>query len=150
MARTVRPLVAAGVAAVFLVFMAVAWFVFGSGDAVGALAAAAAAYLVALAPGLLSRTEYRLTDEGAEKRPVRRRGPAEFGLLFAWEELEDVTPTRDGFKYTKRLGASNALVRFARRHLLSGYSGEIHVEPEDRDRVRALLEPRTPGLLKKE
>ncbi len=143
-ARKVRPWVAGGVAGVFLAFMALAWFVFGSGAAVTSLAGAGFTALVALTPGLLARVEYRLTDSGIERRPVRPRDPQPFEPLFTWDELSHVVPTRTGFKFYRALDA-RGVARFWKYHVLSGYSGEVHVEPEDMARVRGLVDTRLPG-----
>lgn len=142
-ARKERPWVAGGVAAVFLAFMALAWFVFGSGAAVGSLAAAGLTGLVALVPSLLARVEYRLSDSGMERRPVRRRDPQPFEPLFTWDELSRVVPTRTGFTFYKALDDRGA-ARLWKYHVLSGYSGQVRVEPEDVARVRRLVDARLP------
>jgi hypothetical protein len=144
-ARKVRPWVAGGVAAVFLAFMALSWFVFGSGTAVRSLAAAGVAALVAMVPGLLARVEYRLTDSGVERRPVRPRDPQPFEPLFSWDELSHVVPTATGFSFYRALDA-RGVARLWKYHVLSGYSGEVHVEPEDMGRIRGLVERRAPRL----
>lgn len=141
-ARILRPIVAAGVAAVFLAFMAIAWFVFHSGDALRALAATGAGALVALVPGLLARVEYRVDDTGVSRRAVRKRATKEFETLFTWDELDRLVPTRTGYTFYKHVDGSSPIRRFIKRHVMSGYSGRIHVDDGDRSRVRGLLEQR--------
>ena len=141
-ARRVRPVTAVYVVAVFLAFMALAFFVFDSMDAVKALGGTALAALVSMAPGLLSRVQYRLTDSGLGKRPFKPKAPGEFKELFSWDELSHVVPTGTGFKFYKIVEPSGAIRRFMKRHVLAGYSGEFHVEDQDVADVRALLEER--------
>lgn len=138
-ARTVRPIIVLYVTAVFLGFMVLAWFVFHSTDAAQALAIAAVGSLVGLAPAVLSRVEYRLTDTGLEKRLDRPGQAREFEEVFAWTELRELSPTRSGFRFHKEVAAASALARLARRHLSAGHSGDLRVEEADRARVSALI-----------
>lgn len=70
-ARKTRPVIALYVLAVFIGFMALAYFGFHSREAVRALFLAAIGALASLAPGILTGFEYRLTDsqEPALLRP---------------------------------------------------------------------------------
>jgi hypothetical protein len=76
-ARSVRPIVAGYVAAVFVVFMALAYFVFHSPDAVKALFLTAIGAVASVAPGILGRVEYRLTADGLARRPLADKKPRE-------------------------------------------------------------------------
>jgi len=138
--RPIRPVIGLYVAAVFLVFMALAYFVFDSMDAVVALFFSAVGGLVALVPGMVSRIEYSLTENGLEKRNLTGHRSQEFTEVFSWEELSHVVPTASGFKYYKQMPATNPLRRFSRLHLSSHYSGEVYAEGPDRRRVLAGVE----------
>lgn len=138
-ARSVRPVVLLYVVAVFVAFMAAAHFAFHSPSAVKALFTAAVGGVVALVPSLLKRIEYRLTETGVAKGSSKGKGPMEYKDLFSWGELSHVLPTSSGFKFYKRLDESNPVRRFWKLHIASGCSGEVHVEPEDRARVEAIL-----------
>jgi hypothetical protein len=142
-ARKVRPVVALYVAGVFGVFMVLAHFVFHSPEAVKALFLAAMAGEASLAPSLLSRLEYRITEGGIARRPLSKEKPREFQDVLSWSHLSHMTPTRTGFKYFRTVpGTDPRLLRFLKLNVLGDHSGEIYVEPEDRERVRALLEGR--------
>ena len=141
-ARTVRPRIAAYVAAVFLGFMAVAHFVFHSGEAVKALFLTAIGAIAATVPSILTRLEYRIDEGGLHKRPVRKRDPEDFEKVFMWDDVNYVIPTHSGFKYYKHFESTNPLIRFAKLHLLSGVSGEIHVQEADRNPVREAIRKR--------
>jgi hypothetical protein len=141
-ARTVQPIVAVYVAAVFVCFMGLAHFVFHSADAVKALFAAAVAGVAAVVPAILNRVEYRISGTGLAKRPLRRKGPGAFEDVFAWDELTHLVPTGTGFKYYKTLPDTGAVSRFFKLYLSAEYSGEFHVDPEDRARVRAIFDRR--------
>ena len=54
--------------------------------------------------------------------------------------MSHITPTRHGFKYSKVVIETNALAQFWKRHLSDTYSGEVHVEKQDLDRVLGLVE----------
>jgi hypothetical protein len=136
----VRPSVALHVGGVFLAFIALAHIGFHSDEAVKALFLTGIGAMATTVPGILTRIEYRLDPKGVSKRPVKAKEPQEFKELFSWEELDSLLPTRSGFKFYKTMRATNPLRRFLRRHILTGFSGEIHVEPSDRPRVRSLLE----------
>jgi len=156
-ARTVRPIVAIYVVAVFVCFMGLAHVVFHSADAVKALFLALVGVVVGTAPGILNRVEYRITATGLAKRPIRPKNPPEFKHVFAWDELTHLVPTGTGFKFYKRLPDSGPLSRFLKLHVSADYSGEFHVEPGDRARVRAILDrkgvptskPQTRGALRR-
>jgi hypothetical protein len=146
-ARSVRPVIAVYVGGVFLAFMALAFFVFESVEAVKALFLAAVGSLVALVPNIITRIEYRLSGSGLEKRRLKGREPGGFEELFSWEELSYVTPTRSGFKFYKSIGSTHLLTRLLKLHFFSGYSGEFHVESDDMERVCAVMEQHRVPLL---
>lgn len=137
-ARSVRPVVTLQVAAVFLAFMALAWFAFGSPGAVRALGLAAVGAVISTLPGILTRVEYRLTPEGLSKK--RARPDADFQEAFSWEEVSHFAPTSSGFNFYKHMPPSNRLLGFLRRHVSDRYSGQIRVGGEDRARVRAIID----------
>lgn len=141
-ARSVRPIIALYVLVVFLAFMALAQFLFHSGEAVRALFLATLGSLGALVPSMLSRIEYRMTDEGLWRRPLRTKEPKEFEQVFSWEEIGHLIPTRDGFKFYKELEETNPLGRFFKFQISDRYSGEIHVDSEDRHRILAMADQR--------
>lgn len=146
-ARPVRPAVAVYVLCVFVAFMALAWFVFDSAEAVGALAASALASLVALAPMLARRVEYRLDGRGIFRRRVRPREESEFTLLCSWDDLVRLEPTAAGFKYFRQLPEAGSWTRFVMRHVSDRYSGELHVEPADRSDVTRTIAGHRIGAL---
>jgi len=141
-ARSVRPVTLVHVTGVFAGFMALAQFVFHSSEAVAALAVAGLGSLVGLAPNVLGRFDYRLTEVGLFKQRERKRGEREPKRLFAWDELSYITSTGSGYKYFKRFESSNLLDRFWKLHISDKYSGEFHLEEEDRLRVLELFERR--------
>jgi hypothetical protein len=134
-ARRVPPVVVLYVVLVFAGFMAIAHFVVHSPTAVKALAIAAAGAAIATLPSVLERIEYRLTASGVEKRAVRANDPPGFEEAFRWDELTRIVPMRRGFKYIKMVPETNALRRFWNLHISDEYSGEIHIEKPDLDRV---------------
>lgn len=141
-ARTVQPVTALYLTLILGTFMAVAGLVFHSTEAVLALAALAGGELVMLAPSMLNRVEYRLTEEGLEKRAVRAKDPPPFKRLFAWHELSHLTPTGAGFKFYKKLSEPGRWKRFYKLHMCGDYSGEFHVEPDERRRVEGFFRER--------
>ncbi|MCG6955055.1 MAG: hypothetical protein LJF04_03610 [Gemmatimonadetes bacterium] len=147
-ARSVRPIVAGYVAAVFVVFMALAYFVFHSPDAVKALFLTAIGAVASVAPGILGRVEYRLTADGLARRPLADKKPREFKEIFRWDGLSHMVPTGSGFKYYKKMNEPKPLVRFFKSHFSARYSGELHVEQSDRARVRALIDQRGVPMLR--
>ena len=100
-----------------------------------ALALAAVGFVAAFGPGVFGRIEYRLTRTGLERRPLNREKPGEFQDVCRWRELAYVLPTRHGFKFYKPLNESNPLRRLWNAHLSDAFSGEIHADAGDRDRV---------------
>ena len=139
-ARSTRPIMAVYVAAIFVGFMALAYFVLHSAEAVKALAMAGVGGVAALFPGILNKWEYRLTDAGLARRPLSAQKPRDFKDLFSWDDLSHLVPTRTGFKYYKKLDEPRPLARALKVHVLGDYSGEFHVERPDREEVRALVE----------
>ncbi len=139
-ARTVRPITAVYVVAVFVCFIGLAHFVFHSADAVRALFVALIGGVVGTVPSILNRVEYRITGAGLEKRPFRTESPREFEDVFAWDELSHLVSTSTGFKFYKRLPDSGPVSRFFKLHFSAGYSGDLHVDPRDRARVRAIID----------
>jgi hypothetical protein len=146
-ARNVRPVVALYVGGVFVGFMALAQLVFHSTDAVKALLVTAVGAVGALVPSLLTRLEYRISDAGLARRRSSEKGARGLKVLFAWEELSHLVPTRTGFKYFKKMDEPNSLLRFFKLHFSGDLSGEFHVETEDLPRVRALIDARAVPVL---
>jgi len=138
-ARKMRPIVLIYVAAVFVVFMALSFFVLHSMMAVKALAMAAVASMVPLVPVVTSRIEYRLNVRVLERRPQTDKKPKEFETVFQTDELSYVVPMRHGFKFYRLLNESNPFLRFWKVHVSDAYSGEVHVEKADQERVFELM-----------
>jgi hypothetical protein len=141
-ARRLRPIVLVYVALVFVAFIALAFFGFHSMTGVKALAIAALGYFVGFAPGVLTRIEYRLTESGLAQRPVHRKSPAPFKDVFRWEELSHVVPMGHGFKFYRPLAGTGATRRFWQAHVSDAFSGEVHLEAADRERVLRIVAER--------
>ncbi|MCG6948308.1 MAG: hypothetical protein LJE93_05260 [Acidobacteria bacterium] len=139
-ARKIHPVVMVYVVAVFLVFMALSRFVFHSPAAVKALAVAAFGAIVAMIPSALGRLEYRFTPSGLERRPLDRKKPRDFEEVFRWQELSHTISLKHGFKYYLRMEDTGPVRRFWRTHISDEYSGEFHVETDDRETVAEILE----------
>jgi hypothetical protein len=139
-ARRVQPIVLLYVIAVFAGFVAMAYFVFHSGDAVKALVIAAVGALAATVPSVIGKVEYRLNDSGIDKRPVNEAKPHDFEGVFSWDELSHVVPLKQGFKYFKTMKETSAVRRFWNLHISDRFSGEVHVEKSDLERVLKLVE----------
>ena len=137
-ARKIRPIVVLYVVAVFAAFIAVAYFVFDSLEAVKALALAAVATIGATLPGIMERLEYRLTEAGIERKKLKDTS-SEFKEVFRWDELSHVVPMRHGFKYFKTLKETNPLRRIWKVHFCDEYSGEVRVEKADLGRVLGIV-----------
>jgi hypothetical protein len=138
-ARKLQPIIVVYVAAVFAAMMAVAYFLAHSQVAVKALMLGAVGFIVPLFPGLINKVEYRLTESGLEKRPLNLKAPQEFKEVFRWDQLSHVVPMKYGFKYYKPLTDWNPLRRFWKTHVSDAYSGEFHIEAEDRAEVLSIM-----------
>jgi len=141
-ARKVRPIVILYVLAVFAAFMVVSITVFHSAEAVKALAFAAVGGVVAILPSVIEKVEYRMTDSGVEKRPVKKERAPDFKEVFLWDDLDRVVPMHHGFKYFKTLNETRPLRRFWQKHFSDRFSGEVHVEKEDLARVLEIIAQR--------
>ena len=139
-ARKVQPVVLLYVGAVFAAFIVLAHFVFHSDEAVKALVFAAIGGIAVTTPGVLEKVEYLLTESGIEKRKVDPKKPGEFKDVFRWDQLSHIVPMKHGFKYYTVMDEMNSLGRFWKTHLSDNFSGEIHVEKRDLDRVLRLVE----------
>ena len=142
-ARIMQPtFVLSYLAVVFGSLIAIAFFVFDSIAGVTSLVVAALGAVVALLPSILTRIEYRLSEEGVEKRRVRQQDPAPFKEIFRFPELDYIVPIRNGFKFCKKMDPAPPLREFLNRHFSDEYSGEVHLEKEDRSRILAHLAER--------
>ena len=139
-ARKVPPVVLLYLAAVSAACILLAHFVFHSGEAVKGLVIAAIGAIGVATPGVLEKVEYRLTESGIDKRKADPKKPGEFKNVFRWDQLSHIVPMKHGFKYYNVLNETNSLGRFWKTHLSDNYSGEIHVEKRDLDRVLGLVE----------
>jgi len=140
-ARSMRLSTILYVVAVFVGFMALAQFVFHSFEAVKALLFTAIGSIGVLIPQFLIRIEYRFTDTGlAKRRAVKAKKPQAFKDVFLWDQLSHLIPTKTGFKYYKRVEEAGLIKRFLELHVSDKFSGEFHVESEDRERVRAIID----------
>jgi len=142
LARKVQPVVLFYVVAVFAAFMAMSHFIFHSPEAVKALAIAAVGAVAATVPSVIENVEYQLTESGIEKRAVKKKGPDEFKGVFRWDELGHIVPTKHGFKYYKIVNETSPLRRLWKTHIADEYSGEIHVETKDLERILGIVERR--------
>lgn len=138
-ARKMQPIVLFYVAAVFVVFIAASFFVFHSMTAVNALALTAVAAIVPLVPSVLQRVEYRLTDRAIARRPFGAEPPREFESLVRLDELSRIVPMAHGFKFYKSLDERNPLRRFWCLYVSDAFSGEVHGEKVERERVFDVL-----------
>ena len=138
-ARKLHPIIVFYVAAVFVAMMAVSYFLFNSLTGVKALALGAVGFIVPLFPGVINKVEYRLTESGLEKRPLNPKVPQDFEEVFRWDQLNHVVPMKYGFKYYRPLNDSNPVRCFWKTYISDAYSGEFHIEAEDRDKVRSIL-----------
>lgn len=138
-ARNVRPVVLVYLTAVFAAFIALALFVFHSVEAVKALATTLIASLVALLANVLAKTEYQLTESGLRKRTLNPGKPKAFKEVFSWGEVACVIPNQHGFKYYRAIEDANPLLRFWKAHLSASFSGEVHVEQADQEKVMGHL-----------
>jgi len=142
-ARTMQPIIIVFyIAVVFAVLIPLAIFVFNSIAGITTLVVTAVGAIVPLLPSLLSRVEYRLSESGIEKRPVRRQNPAPFKELFRFPELDYIVPLKHGFKYYKKMDSTTPLRVFINRNFSDKYSGEVHLEKADRRRILAHLAER--------
>lgn len=139
-ARKVRPIVVLYVVAVFAAFILLSVVVFHSQEAVKALAMAAVAAVAATVPGVLEKVEYRMTGSGIEKRPVKKNQLTEFKEVFLWDELHHIVMMRHGFKYSKKMVETNPLRRFWKANFSAEFSGEVHVEKQDLERIVGIVE----------
>ena len=138
-ARKLHPITIFYVAAVFVAMMAVSYFLFHSLTGVKALALGAFGFIVPLFPGVINKVEYRLTESGLDKRPLKPKAPQDFEEVFGWDQLSHIVPMKNGFKYYRSLDDSNPLQRFWKTHISDAYSGEFHIETENLDEIRGIL-----------
>lgn len=141
-ARKIRPVIAFGVVLVFLAFMTLAYFIFHSPEAVKALGMAALGSLGGVIASILTRSEFRLTHDGLDKRPYREKDPKEFETVFRWDELDHVVTTRNGFKFYKPISDTRAVGRWWKKWFSDAFSGEVQVESIDRETVGNILRER--------
>ena len=87
------------------------------------------------------RVELR-TGTGLERRWLSLKKPGAFQEVFRWDDLSRIVPGKRGFKYYRVLSEPNPLRRFWKAHLSDEYSGEVHVEAADRERILRVLEAR--------
>jgi len=139
-ARKLQPIVLLYVAAILVAMMLFSYFVVHSMAAVKALAMTAVASLVPLVPAVLSRVEYRITGQRLGRRPVDKEKPQEFENVFELDQLSYIVPMRHGFKFYRPLNESNPFRRFWKHHVSDAYTGEVHVEKADRERVLEILD----------
>ena len=138
-ARKMQPIVLLYVAAILVAMMLFSYFVVHSMAAVKALAMTAVASMVPLVPAVLSRVEYRITGQGLDRRSVNKEQPREFENVFELDQLSYIVPMRHGFKFYRPLNESNPFRRFWKTHVSDEYSGEVHVERANRERVLEIL-----------
>ena len=138
-ARKIQPIVVLYVLAVFAAFIALSIVVFDSWKAVKALLIAAVGAAAATLPGVIEKVEYRLTGSGIDKRPINTKKPREFTGVFRWDELSHVVPMKRGFKYYKTMGEAGPFRRFWNTQISDEFSGEVHVEERDLERILEIV-----------
>jgi hypothetical protein len=138
-ARKLNPLILLYVATVFIVMIVLSYFVFHSLTGVKALVVAAVGAVVPLFIEVVKRIEYRLTEQGLECRPLDSNESRAFKGIFQLDELSHVVPVRHGFKFYRPLNETNPFRRFWKAHISDQYSGEVHVDKEDQERVLKVL-----------
>ena len=139
-ARKMQPAVILYVAAVFVAFILVSYFIVHSMTAVKALAIAAVGLTAPLIPLVLTKIEYQLTKTGLEKRPLNTKSPGEFKEVLRWKQLDHIIPMKHGFKFYKSISKSNVFQRYWKYHVSDAFSGEVHLETEDRAQVLSIIE----------
>lgn len=139
-AHKVQPVVVLYLVAVFGAFVALAHFVLHSPDAVKALAIALVGAVGATVQGVIDKIEYQITESGIEKRPIRKKKPEQFKSVVRWDELSRIVPMKHGFKYYKTLDETNPFRRFWKLHLSDRFSGEVHVERKDLERILGIVD----------
>lgn len=149
-ARKLHPIIVIYVILVFVICMAISYFVVHSMTAVKALALAAVGVIVPLLPAVINKTEYQLTESGLEKRLLDRKNPREFKDVFRWDYLSHVVPIKHGFKFYNPINEKNPIRRFWKTHISDSHSGEFRVETGDRDIVLGILKRRDVPLSKPE
>jgi len=127
------------VVAIFLGFMAFAWFGIHSRHAVRALAMSMFGVVVPLLPAVLVRVEYRLTGAGLERRMPAGGAKSAFRPVFRWDELEGVRAGRSGFGYRLNRGAGDAPADPPSRRRAAGSAGEIPVPADQREAVHGVF-----------
>ena len=138
-ARKLQPVIVVYVFAVFIVMMAISYFLVHSMPAVKALALAAVGFIVPLLPAVINKNEYQLTESGLEKRLVDKKKPREFEDVIRWDNLSHLTPMKHGFKFYNPIDERNPIRRFWKTHISDSHSGEFRVEAADRDMVLDIL-----------
>jgi hypothetical protein len=73
------------------------------------------------------------------KRPFGKRDKVAFEKIFLWSELTHASVLKHGFKYFKNLDEKNPVRHFVKIKFSDRYSGEIHAEKEDQDRILGLF-----------
>lgn len=139
-ARKVQPVVVLYVVVVFAAFVAAARFIFHTPEAVKALVMAAVGAVAATIPGVIGKVEYRATTSGVEQRKLDEKKPRQFEEAFRWDELSHIVPMRYGFKYYRTMHETTPVRRFWKLHVCDRFSGEIHLERHDLDRILGLVE----------
>ncbi len=139
-APSVQTVVVLYVVSVFVGFIALAHFVFHSVEGVKALVLAAIGSVASLIPSTLARIEYRLTEVGLAKRPLRAKRQKEFRDVFSWDQLSHIVPTKTGFKFYKYVEEPSSFRRSIKLLFSGDLSGEFHVATEDRSRVRSMID----------
>lgn len=148
-ARRVRPVVVLYIVVVFAAFIVAAQFIFRTPEAVKALVMAAVGAVAATIPGVIGKVEYRATTSGVEQRKLDEKKPGQFEKTFCWSQLSHIVPMRHGFRYYRVMDETHPIRRFWKLHVCGHFSGEIHVERHDLDRILELVERRGIAILKR-
>lgn len=139
-ARKVQPVVALYVVIVFAAFIAAAHFVAHSQETLKALVLVALGAVATTVPGMLMKDEYQATTSGIGRRTLNQKKPRQFEEVFLWDRLSRVVALRRGFKYYVEINEPSPFRRFWKAHLSDRFSGEIHVERPDLERILGVVE----------
>lgn len=134
-ARKIHPSVLVYVLIIYIIFIAVVYFVIHSKSAITTLALTLVGIVVPLLPGVLKRTEYKLTSQTLEKRMQTRENTEEYKVVFKMNQLDYIVKIKHGFKFYLTIDEQSPYKRFWKKHISDKFSGEVHVESEDINRI---------------
>lgn len=134
-ARKIHPSVLIYVVIIYFALIAIVYFGFNSRKVVITLAATLAGIILPLLPGVLKRIEYKLTAQTLEQRPLTPENTTEYKEVFKLNQLDHIVKIKHGFKFYLTIDEQKPFKLFWKKHLSDKFSGEVHVESGDIDRV---------------